>query len=239
MYKSSARRTDGLFSRTAFNTVVDSRTAAPGTITTAEVPVPSRVIPLAKSFDAWFAKACERHVERRFASARDQAEALGRCVVGGWERRSMSGRPGSIPPARPGSIPPVANARGSVPVVFRARHSRARSRGRRAARAGVPEARWIRHDVDRLGSTMGRPERMAAPGVVDNRGRAPLRSRRPRRCRPRPVADAEPPHLSVDRQNDGEVRRSRRAPAGRRRRVFDAGWVRVDQRGGAGARQNA
>src|SRR5262245_8598064 len=47
-------------------------------ITTADVPMPSRVIPLPKSFDQWFAKACERNLDRRFASARDLADALGR-----------------------------------------------------------------------------------------------------------------------------------------------------------------
>src|SRR5439155_98562 len=119
------------------------------------------------------------------------------------------------------------------------RDPRARSRRRRPARAGVLEARRIRHDVDRLRPTVGRPQRMAALGVVDDRGRSPLRARGSGGCRPRPVARAEPPHLSVDRQNDGKVRRGRCATVGRRRRVRDAGWVRVDERRGAGARQNA
>src|SRR5205814_4155030 len=54
-------------------------------------------------------------------------------------------------------------------------------------------------------------------------------------CRPRSLARREPADLSGDGQDDGEVRRRGPAAARRRRRVSDAGWVRVDQRGGAGA----
>src|SRR3989442_15733466 len=71
--------------------------------------------------------------------------------------------------------------------------------------------------------------------MADDRGRAPLRPRRPGQYGPRPLARPQPAHLSRDRQDDGEVRRGRRAAAGRGRGVPDAGRVRVDERGGAGA----
>src|SRR5438105_14542678 len=71
--------------------------------------------------------------------------------------------------------------------------------------------------------------------MVDDRGRAPLRPRRPGQYGPRPLARPQPAHLSRDRQDDGEVRRGRRAAAGRGRGVPDAGRVRVDERRGAGA----
>lgn len=39
-------------------------------------PVPSLLGPVPRGFDAWFARACARDVERRFASARAAAQAL-------------------------------------------------------------------------------------------------------------------------------------------------------------------
>src|SRR5256885_6581113 len=69
----------------------------------------------------------------------------------------------------------------------------------------------------------------------DGGGRASLRPRRPGQSGPRPLACLEPAPLSRDRQDDGEVRRGRRAAAGRGRGVPDAGRVRGDERGGAGA----
>src|SRR2546422_4730868 len=45
-----------------------------------------------------------------------------------------------------------------------------RSRG--SPRAGVLEGRRIRHDVDPLGSTVGCSQRLAAPRMVDDRGRS-------------------------------------------------------------------
>jgi serine/threonine-protein kinase len=46
-------------------------------ISVGEMPVPSKVMPeLPPAFDAWFARACDRDVAGRFASARDLAESL-------------------------------------------------------------------------------------------------------------------------------------------------------------------
>src|SRR6266851_3390740 len=71
--------------------------------------------------------------------------------------------------------------------------------------------------------------------MVDDRGRAPLRPRRPGQYSPRSLARPEPAHLPHDGQDDREVRRGRPAAASRRWGVPDAGRIRVDQRGGAGA----
>src|SRR5438093_251830 len=60
---------------------------------------------------------------------------------------------------------------------------------------------------------------MATPRMADDRGRAPLRPRRPGRQRPLALARPEPTDVSVDRQDDGEVRRRRRESCCGRRRV--------------------
>src|SRR5690606_16972168 len=44
------------------------------------LPVPSALGEVPPGFDAWFARACCRDLERRFASARDAARALRRVV---------------------------------------------------------------------------------------------------------------------------------------------------------------
>src|SRR5207248_338465 len=51
----------------------------------------------------------------------------------------------------------------------------------------------------------------------------------------RVAARPEPAHLPGDGQDDREVRRGRLAAAGGWGRVSHAGWVRMDERGGAGA----
>jgi len=50
-------------------------------ITIGDVPVPSALVPsLPPSFDAWFARACDREPSKRFESAREMADALARVV---------------------------------------------------------------------------------------------------------------------------------------------------------------
>jgi serine/threonine-protein kinase len=50
-------------------------------ITIGEIPVPSSVVPtLPATFDAWFARACDRDPDKRFQSARELADALAKAV---------------------------------------------------------------------------------------------------------------------------------------------------------------
>src|SRR6266704_2638789 len=69
---------------------------------------------------------------------------------------------------------------------------------------------------------------VAALGVAGDRRSAPLRPRPPGRRRPRSLAGREQAHLSLDVQDDGEVRRRGPDSASRRGGVPDAGRVRVD-----------
>lgn len=75
-------------------------------ITMGEIPVPSKVLPtLPASFDAWFLRACERDVTKRFQSARELALALA-AVVSSESSRSGTGRPPRPLSARPGDAAP-------------------------------------------------------------------------------------------------------------------------------------
>ncbi|WP_437588809.1 protein kinase domain-containing protein [Sorangium sp. So ce1000] len=83
-------------------------------ISLGEIPVPSRVNPeLPPSFDAWFARACDRDPGRRFSSARDLAEALARVVDLSAEAPSSvsSPRPPPLPPRAAPTRPPAAPPR--------------------------------------------------------------------------------------------------------------------------------
>ena len=72
-------------------------------ITVGEVPIPSKVVPgLPSTFDAWFAKSCDRDPNKRFDSARDMADALARAV--------------GIPDKRPATIPRPIPARTATPT---------------------------------------------------------------------------------------------------------------------------
>ena len=77
-------------------------------IATAEPPPPSRKRPsLPKSFDAWFAKACHRDPKKRFANAKEMAEALARVVE---EAREPAEPAPKGAPKKPGGFkmaPPV------------------------------------------------------------------------------------------------------------------------------------
>lgn len=57
------------------------------------VPVPSLIGPVPRGFDAWFARACARDLERRFAGAQQAAEAL--CELC-WQQRPSSSAPGAV-----------------------------------------------------------------------------------------------------------------------------------------------
>lgn len=129
------------------------------------------------------------------------------------------------------------HAGGRCTALLRARHARAGPGGRRAPRARLPAARRVRHDRVRFRAAVGRAQRLAAARVARHPGRAPLRPWPSRRHRRRPLARAQPPHLPRDGQDGGEVRRGGRHPARRRRRVSHTGWLRLDQRGRAGARR--
>jgi serine/threonine-protein kinase len=60
------------------------------------IPAPSSVAPaLGRAIDAWFARACAREAEARFASAKDMAEALAVAVTG--EATSVGLRIDSLP----------------------------------------------------------------------------------------------------------------------------------------------
>ncbi|AUX26661.1 uncharacterized protein SOCEGT47_072310 [Sorangium cellulosum] len=77
-------------------------------ISIGEIPVPSRVNPeLPPSFDAWFARACDREPARRFESARDLAESLARVAELSTESQGAlsSPRPPPMPPAPPRPSP--------------------------------------------------------------------------------------------------------------------------------------
>src|SRR5438105_1525767 len=127
--------------------------------------------------------------------------------------------------------------RGGGPAVLRARHARAGARSGGAAAARFLEAGRVRADPHRVRSAMGRSQRVGAAGVAGDRGGAPLPANRPRHPRARPLARPQPAHLCRDRQDDREVRRGGPASAGRRGRVPHTGRLRVDERGGAGARR--
>jgi len=77
-------------------------------ISIGEMPVPSKALPsLPPSFDAWFARACDRDREKRFQSAREMAVALA-AVVNGESPKAPSLRPpapGSQTPTRPAPPP--------------------------------------------------------------------------------------------------------------------------------------
>ncbi|WP_437646397.1 protein kinase domain-containing protein [Sorangium sp. So ce362] len=83
-------------------------------ISLGEIPVPSRVNPeLPPSFDAWFARACDREPGRRFSSARDLAESLARIAELSAETASSpsSPRPPPMPPRASPTRPPAAPPR--------------------------------------------------------------------------------------------------------------------------------
>ncbi|AKT36219.1 uncharacterized protein CMC5_003330 [Chondromyces crocatus] len=92
-------------------------------ISIGEVPVPSRVkADVPASFDAWFARACDRDPAGRFASARELAESLTRLVEPGTEAPGATEstlpraplalpRPTSTGSRRPSAPPPPAKSR--------------------------------------------------------------------------------------------------------------------------------
>ncbi|WP_438025114.1 protein kinase domain-containing protein [Sorangium sp. So ce233] len=83
-------------------------------ISVGEIPVPSRVNPeLPPTFDAWFARACDREPARRFSSARDLAESLARIADLSAEAPSSvsSPRPPPLPPRSAPTRPPAAPPR--------------------------------------------------------------------------------------------------------------------------------
>ncbi|AGP41220.1 hypothetical protein SCE1572_46065 [Sorangium cellulosum So0157-2] len=84
-------------------------------ISLGEIPVPSRVNPeLPPSFDAWFARACDRDPEQRFSSARDLAESLARIAELSTETAASSvssPRPPPMPPRASPTRPPAAPPR--------------------------------------------------------------------------------------------------------------------------------
>jgi hypothetical protein len=56
------------------------------------MPVPSAQGPVPAGFDAWFAKATNRDIEQRFASAQEQAAALQACIERGVAPAVVTGR---------------------------------------------------------------------------------------------------------------------------------------------------
>ena len=81
-------------------------------ICTSPVPVPSATVPgLPAAFDAWFARALEREIPRRFATATELAQALW-LAAGLTGARGPSSRPGrdgqTFPSAQPAAQPSAA-----------------------------------------------------------------------------------------------------------------------------------
>jgi serine/threonine-protein kinase len=104
-------------------------------ITVGEMPVPSKVVKsLPATFDAWFAKACDREPSKRYDSARDMAEALARAVgISVDEADRVRKPPQAVPrpitkaaPAEPAPAPapppsdpePKPDPRASVPLAL-------------------------------------------------------------------------------------------------------------------------
>jgi hypothetical protein len=114
-------------------------------------------------------------------------------------------------------------ARRGCAAVLRARDPRARQGYGGYARARFPQTRWFRHHQHRLRTAVGRAERVATARLAHDPGGASLRACRPRQHRARALARDQPPHLSPDRQDDGEIRRRRSEPR--------RGWGRVPQSG--------
>jgi serine/threonine-protein kinase len=76
-------------------------------IVSGPMPVPSRVRPgIPPGFDAWFARACARETDKRFASAKEMADAL-KLALGGSAPRTVPPIPSSGPEA---SRPSFAHA---------------------------------------------------------------------------------------------------------------------------------
>src|SRR5262249_5948374 len=70
-------------------------------ISMTDIPVPTKLTPEPPtSFDAWFKRACERDVEKRFQTARELALAL--AAVAGVDTKKPSMRPGPPVPAKDG-----------------------------------------------------------------------------------------------------------------------------------------
>ena len=145
--------------------------------------------------------------------------------MGRW-RGVLLRRPLEVGRARDG--PP--DARRGVGALLRARDAGAGQGRRAAARARLPQAGRLRDDADRVGAAVGRAQRVAAAAVARDGGRAALRARRPGRRGARALARDQPPHLSNDGQDDGEVRRGGHHPPRGWRRVPDAGRLRLEQR---------
>jgi len=93
-------------------------------ITIGDMPVPSKVMMgLLPAFDQWFARACDRDAQRRFASARACAEGLARIagLAAANAGPTSVPRPGaSIPPPqdpskRPSEVPPAPAKKSDKP----------------------------------------------------------------------------------------------------------------------------
>ena len=85
-----------------------------------DIPVPSELAPLPKEFDAWFAHACSRDPEQRFASAREMADAL-RDALGETRETIVTlneedGTPMARPPLRSGPDTHRADPPSAVPT---------------------------------------------------------------------------------------------------------------------------
>jgi serine/threonine-protein kinase len=103
-------------------------------ICTAELPVPSSVVPgLAKAFDGWFFRVLERDPARRYATATELAEAL--ALAAGISSRRIPDehalRPGALRPTLPFAPSPPAPVEGitSAPFTSYALPTRRSSRG--------------------------------------------------------------------------------------------------------------
>jgi serine/threonine protein kinase len=87
-------------------------------ICTNPVPLPSRVAPVPAGFDEWFVRGTQRDRNRRFQSAKEMAEELGRLASGGFGRPSIvSGAP-AFGNSRPPQVASLPAARANSPVPF-------------------------------------------------------------------------------------------------------------------------
>ncbi|WP_437674455.1 protein kinase domain-containing protein [Sorangium sp. So ce131] len=158
-------------------------------ISLGEIPVPSRVNPeLPPSFDAWFARACDRDPERRFDSARELAESLARIADLSTETSSAvsSPRPPPMPtaprpaPTRPPPAPP-----------------------RPATGSAIPKAPPLPRLADPAGADAARPPEPGPAERPAERAAAPLPARPSARPPARP---SERPPLPAQRSERPSAR---------------------------------
>jgi serine/threonine-protein kinase len=184
-------------------------------ILNAPLPVPTQVAPgLPRAFDAWWAKAADRDRARRFADAREQADALAVALgvsLGG--RASDAPSSAAMPSAsvyRPSAAPPTPRPAPSGPPAA-APNSRARA---------APSAPPAAAPTSRPRAAPSGPPAAPPGGPRDGAlGGAPPAATPPRTPRPVPAPPGAPlvATLLTSRPPDAVDAPARRTGSGRRR----------------------